>query len=226
MGYASERSGRSRLGAGAAVVALHAGIGAALLATFAGGIITRVVDEGLDAQNWTWAPPPPEPPRPVPAGRTRTADNTTLKAPKTPFEPLVPSRGVETLDPGPLLPPPGPVGLEPAERFVRPDPAPSPTGAAVAARAKGDPGTWITRNDYPTRAIREDWTGLTRLRLAIGADGRVTDCTIVASSGHAELDSVACNRVSARARFDSARDGDGAPVAGQYETAVRWVIQD
>ncbi|NML93176.1 energy transducer TonB [Novosphingobium olei] len=226
MGYGAERGGRGRLGAGAAVIALHVGLGAALLSTFAGGIITRVIDRGLDNQNWIWMPPPPKPPKPEPSPRTAARAHTDSTAPRTPLDPLVPSTDTRTLDPGPLLPPLGPIDLGPKEPFLKPDPSPTPTGPATAARAKGDPGSWITRNDYPTRAIREEWTGVTRLRLSIGTDGRPSGCEVTASSGHPELDTVACDRVTRRARFEPARSSEGTAMPGAYETAVRWVLQD
>lgn len=228
MGYASERGGRGKLGAGAAVVALHVGLGAALLSTFAGGIITQVFDHGLDANDWTWVPPPPKPPepRPEPSTTPRVRSHSDIVAPRPPLDPLGPSTDIRTVDPGPTLPPLGPIDIGPKDGFLKPEPTPSAAGPATAARAKGDPGGWITRNDYPTRAIREEWTGLTRLRLTIGSDGRVAGCEVTSSSGHPELDNVACDRVTRRARFEPARSSDGAAMAGRYETSVRWVLQD
>ncbi|WP_225205858.1 energy transducer TonB [Novosphingobium huizhouense] len=231
MAYASERARGGRFGAGAAVVALHAGLGAALLSTFAGGIIGGTVHNALDANDWTWAPPPPappEPPAPQPTHAAQAHAQTEIVAPRPPLGPLEPLApgSLGTVDPGLALPPLDPVDLAPRGALAGVDTAARPAGPALAARAKGDPGAWITRNDYPTRAIREEWTGITRLRLGIGSDGRVAACDVTAGSGHAELDAVACDRVTRRARFEPARSADGTAMAGAYETSVRWVLQD
>jgi protein TonB len=81
-------------------------------------------------------------------------------------------------------------------------------------------------DDYPSRALRERWSGITRLHLIVTSDGRLEGCTVTAPSGHAELDSVACAKVSERARFSPARDSTGAAGTGTYDGAIRWRINE
>jgi periplasmic protein TonB len=69
-------------------------------------------------------------------------------------------------------------------------------------------------------------TGKARFRLEIAADGRVTGCTITASSGHPQLDAATCALVSKRAKFQPARGSNGEPVAGTYSNAIDWQLPE
>jgi protein TonB len=98
--------------------------------------------------------------------------------------------------------------------------------APRAARPLGRPGSWVSANDYPARDLREGNQGLVRFRLAVGADGGVTDCVIVGPSGFPGLDSATCDNLRRRARFEPASDGTGAKVAGSYAGTIRWLIPE
>ena len=119
----------------------------------------------------------------------------------------------------PPAPPPPPI-------FVPPPPAapPAPRFTPKGAVPKGNPGSWATTNDYPSRALREEREGTTGFRVAVGPDGKVTDCTVTSSSGHSDLDEAACANIRRRARFTPAMDGNGNPTTGSYSNRVRWVI--
>jgi protein TonB len=108
-------------------------------------------------------------------------------------------------------------------------PTPAPTALPfkpVGAVPRGKPGTWVTNGDYRPRWIRENMTGSARFTLEIDATGKVSNCTITRSTGHAELDAATCQLVTKRARFDAARDGHGKPVAGSYSNSVNWNIPE
>lgn len=83
------------------------------------------------------------------------------------------------------------------------------------------PGTWVTTNDYPSRALHDEREGTTAFRLEVGTDGRVTGCTVTESSGHADLDAATCKALMHRARFEPITDG-GGPVG--WASRVRWQI--
>ena len=108
--------------------------------------------------------------------------------------------------------------------------APYPARVAAApsgpspAMPRGNPASWSTTNDYPTRALREERSGTTSFRVTIGPDGRVTDCAIVGSSGSPDLDEATCSNVTRRARFTPATDSDGNPTTGSYANRIRWII--
>ena len=89
---------------------------------------------------------------------------------------------------------------------------------------RGRPGDWANANDYPSRALREEKEGVTRFRVSVGPDGRVTSCDITGSSGTPELDSATCSLVTRRARFTPATDGEGQPTSGSWGNSVRWQI--
>ena len=119
-------------------------------------------------------------------------------------------------------PPPAP----PPPILVPPPPAapPAPRFTPKAAVPKGNPGSWATTNDYPSRALREEREGTTGFRVTVGPDGKVTDCSVTSSSGHSDLDEAACANIRRRARFAPAVDGNGNPTTGSYSNRVRWVI--
>jgi len=228
MGFADRNAAapwRERAGSGAAVVAIHLGLGVALLSTFAGGAIREAVDNALVANNWIYVPPPPHPlPTAKPEVRHK---NDQVVVP--PVDHGLDIRGpmLDTkLDLGPIKPLDLGGGSGGDILDLRPTPTPSPTFAPLGAVPRNNPGDWVTRNDYPAQAIREDWTGVTRFRVSVGPDGRVNNCEVTGSSGHEPLDRIACARITARARFTPARDESGKAGSGVYQSAIRWQLED
>ena len=90
----------------------------------------------------------------------------------------------------------------------------------------GNPGSWITSDDYPLEAMRQEIEGVTGFRLDIDTHGVPTKCTITSSSGSALLDNTACAKVMERARFNPAKDASGRPVGDVYSTRVDWRLPD
>jgi protein TonB len=109
--------------------------------------------------------------------------------------------------------------------FTIPDPRPTAFDP-IAAAPRGNPGGWITDADYRTIWINRGLEGTARFTLAIDASGRVSDCTITGSTGHAQLDAATCELLSRRARFEPARDANGEKVAGRFSSSVRWTIPE
>ncbi len=102
--------------------------------------------------------------------------------------------------------------------------SPPPNAFPRPAQPSNNPGTWVTMGDYPAAALRAELTGTVRFRVAVDAQGRVSDCVIVESAGAPVLDEVTCSTVLARARFTPALDHLGKPTTGTYQNSVRWVI--
>jgi TonB family protein len=102
--------------------------------------------------------------------------------------------------------------------------APPPPRTGSNPVPTGNPGLWVTTNDYPSAALREEREGLVAFRLTVGPDGMVKDCQITASSGSTDLDTTACLLISQRARFTPARNAKGKPDIGYYANRVRWQI--
>lgn len=170
---------------------------------------------------------PKEQPKPLPPPQPRAdhkqQDLKPIKAPETPFDTLK-GDGVLTLPTGPIDPPGG--GIAEVKFPEIAPPQPKPGFAPRLARPKGSPGAWVSNIDYPTRDLREGNAGVVRFRLEVSADGRVTDCRITQTSGHAGLDEATCDKLTRRARFDPASDETGANVSGSYSGAVRWQIPE
>lgn len=98
------------------------------------------------------------------------------------------------------------------------------TDDSTHARAKANIPSLFSDEDYPASAVRAGEQGTVRFRLGVGADGRVTDCTILSSSGSSALDSTTCRLVRSRARFTPARDKTGSPVPDTVESSVTWSL--
>ena len=206
MAYADQKMSSNRLIALIVVAILHVALGYGLVTGLAyegvKKVLKRVTTVDIEEEVKKEEPPPPPkkvdmPPPPV-APPVRI--NVSTAPPK--FETVA------------VAPPPAPV-LAP--------PAPAPTGPSSSAQPKGNPGSWATTNDYPSRALREERSGTAGFRVTVGLDGRVIDCQVTSSSGHADLDQATCANVSRRARFKPAMQ-DGQPVQGSYSNRVRWVI--
>lgn len=78
--------------------------------------------------------------------------------------------------------------------------------------------------DYPAAALRAGEQGRTGFRLAIAANGRVSGCTVTASSGSAALDSATCRLIASRARFRPALDPVGRPAEGNFDGGIVWSL--
>lgn len=94
------------------------------------------------------------------------------------------------------------------------------------AKAKGNPGTWVTNADYPAAAVQAKESGTTGFSLDIGTDGRVTNCTVTSSSGSALLDTTTCTLLTRRARFTPARDNKGNPAPDTFSSRFRWTLPE
>jgi TonB family protein len=84
------------------------------------------------------------------------------------------------------------------------------------------PGDWIVSDDYPADAIRREAEGAVQVRLDVDREGRVSNCTILKSSGDESLDSTTCRLLTLRARFDRAR----GPGARTHTRTVRWTLPE
>lgn len=91
-------------------------------------------------------------------------------------------------------------------------------------RPANSPGSWVNSDDFPMVALRNKQSGTTTFRLEIGVDGRVSNCTIVSSSGSPVLDMATCEKIKQRALFEPARDENGQKTTGSYSNSVRWVL--
>ena len=86
-------------------------------------------------------------------------------------------------------------------------------------------GKLFSGADYPLEAVRDGRMGRVFVRLRISETGALTDCSVVRSSGSAELDAATCTVIRERAKFAPARDLDGKAVRGVVASTVQWMLR-
>lgn len=219
MAYAARQQGTQRTTAIGAVLVLHVVAGIVVVKEFSPtffGEPNRVIEA-------IFVPKPidtPPPPTSHPKAQPKPSPSATFTAPEPTFE-IPPTGPVHVADPLPPIP------IDPST-FAKTvggggDALPAlftPTRPSPA----NSPSLWATTADYPSGSLRLDESGTTGFRVTVGSDGRVKACEVLKSSGHRQLDDATCKLVSARARFDPAKDKHGETVVGTYSNSVRWVL--
>lgn len=199
----------------AAVIGAHLAIGYALLS----GLAYEVIKQAPKPTVVDWVPDqPPPPPHPEivpPKGPTATR---TIVPPK-------PTSDLFKTDPIVRPLPPIDLGGGGIGEGTGATPQP-PVKPSQARDAIPDSGRlrWITTEDYPTAALRENVQGVVAISVTIGVDGKVRSCLVTQSSGNQLLDDTTCRLYTKRAHFTPARDADGNPTSAQRTDRFRWQI--
>ena len=137
------------------------------------------------------------------------------------------------------LPPPPPSMVRPPPSVAAPPPqiviaAPPPVVAApvVAAPPPPPPPTELKAIEkthslppYPALSQRMGEQGTTLLKVAIDNTGKVTECTVVTSSGSTRLDAAAVEYVKANWRWQPPTQA-GKPVSATTEVSVKWDLKN
>ncbi len=215
MSYVDQGMTKGRFWAIILVAVLHALIGYAFVTGLAYTVIKNV-QEDLKTFDVEEPPPPEEEPPPPPEPQEVQPPPVTVPPPM-----------VRTnIAPPPIIaPPPPPIPMPPPP--ISPPPAPPPPPRTVEpARARANLASYVSNDDYPASALRNEEEGTTGFRLTVGPDGRVTNCSVTASSGSAALDSATCRLMRSRARFTPARDSNGQPTTDSVSSRIRWQIQE
>lgn len=82
---------------------------------------------------------------------------------------------------------------------------------------------YVSSIDFPVSAENRLAVGAIEARVAIAADGSPSNCTILRSSGHADLDAMTC-KVALRPRYNPATDRNGNPMASPFYFKITWTI--
>lgn len=199
----------------AAVVGVHLAVGYALVSGFAITVIKTI--DPIPILVPVNDPPPPKP-RPIEKLKDPVAPDTvhaTIPDPR----PDVPPPVIRTDDPGTVIGTTTGGGTVVVPPLLPPKPDQS-----AAAQPASNWKNWITTEDYPSGAIRENVQGLVVISVMIGTDGRVRSCLVTQSSGSRLLDDATCRLYTLRARFTPARDADGNPTTEQRTIHYRWQI--
>ena len=102
-----------------------------------------------------------------------------------------------------------------------PSPAPNADGS-TNARPLGSIANWVAMEDLPSAAMAPGINHAVRVRLSVSPLGFVDGCTVLASSGDANVDSAVCTALQRNAFFTPAMNAAGQAIAGEYVRNVRW----
>lgn len=166
--------------------------------------------------------PPEVPPEPT---KQKAQQQPTVQTPPEPVFDLPTQGPVVPWTPQPtptlIVPEPGPIIVPKADPPAPPIEKPR---TIEPARARANLASYVSDEDYPSSAARNEEQGTTRFRLAVGPDGKVKECTVTSSSGSSALDSTTCRLMKQRARFTPAKDNRGEFTSDSVTSAIRWVL--
>lgn len=198
------------------VALIHVAIGYALITGLAYNAVKEAIERVTTVDVSEPPPPPPDEPPPPPPDDVAPPP-PVAPAPPLNISPRPPDIRTQTTIPPPappavIIPPPAPIA----------PPAPPPPPAPSQARRAQSQGNWSQRiiENYPARAIREETEGTVRVSVTIGADGRVSACSVSGSSGSSVLDAAACDGMRRFARFRPALNAGGQPTTDTYSTSI------
>ncbi|MCF2514490.1 energy transducer TonB [Sphingomonas sp. G124] len=218
MSYANRKQMSSNRTAAIIIVALiHIALGYALVTGLAYNVIKKAAEDLKTFDVEDEPPPPPEEPPPPPDQNTPPPPQVVAPPPIVRTNSVAPPVISVPVAPPPVI----------TERPAPPAPsAPPPPRVSQAAKAKANLTSLFSTDDYPQSAIRNEEQGTTAVRLSIGTDGRVTDCSITGSSGSSALDAATCNILRRRARFTPAKDQAGNPISDTFSQRIRWELPE
>ena len=226
MAYADQQMSGNRIVAIIIVALIHIALGYALITGLAYEAATQVIERvtTIDIEE----PPPPEPedepPPPEPQPDT---------APPPPVAPPPPINVATT--PPPIrtqttIPPPAPPALRipPPAPAAPPAPPPPPPPSQARSATPDNLNRWAARiqGDYPSSALRRDESGTVTMRITVGANGRVTACSVTGSSGSSSLDDAACRGMQRYARYNPALNAAGEEISSTTTQSIRYVLPD
>lgn len=222
MSYADQKMSSGRITAIVVVALLHALLGYALVTGLAYNVVKQVAKD-LKTFDVIEEPPPPEEEPPPPETPQQVQPPPVVSPPpivrvNTPPPPVSTVR----VAPPPVITttaPPAP------PRPPAPPPPPAPPRVVEPTRPTANLQGLITAEDYPAAAQRNEETGTVAVRLTVGTNGRVSNCTVTSSSGSSSLDSTTCRLLRSRARFTPAKDNRGQPIADTTSTRITWRLE-
>ena len=231
--YRANPSRPDRAKAIAAVVAVHAAIGALILAS--PGTVSMITESDPTVLIDIREPPPPPPPQPQPqADRAKEEEGAAgRKAEPTP---------VVAPKPRIVVPAKPPVVAAP----VAGTGASASAGAATSGTGPGAGGSGSGRGGggsgdgggigaearllggnssrLPAHLLRQFAAdrGYGHLWLTISERGRVTDCNVLQTTGDARVDQALCSLMIRQSRWAAARDRRGNPITVKVRYTATW----
>ncbi len=221
MSYANRKEmGSNRTVAIIIVALIHVLLGYVLVSGLAYNAVKKAAEDLKTFDVEDEPPPPPEEPPPPPEDSpVPPPPQVSAPPPLVRIEsPAPPIQTTPNIQPVVITPRADPVPPRP--------PAPPAPRKVQTARAQGSlPGLFST-DDYPASALNNEEQGTTVVRLTIGTNGRVSDCTVTSSSGSRSLDNTTCSIIRRRARYSPARDENGNAVTDTDTARIRWQLPE
>ncbi len=195
------------------VVIIQFALGYAIITGLAYNVIKKAAED-LKTFDVEEKPPPPEPPPPPPKDMPNLPPPPTTPPAIVNIAPQQPAMVVPVAPP--FIPPVAP----------SPPAPPPPPRKVQSATARGSVVGLFSDEDYPASAQSAGAEGTAQATLTIGADGRVTGCNLIRSTGNGALDAATCSILRRRAKFTPARDSNGNPTSDSYTTPpITWRLQ-
>jgi protein TonB len=190
------------------VVLIHLAVGYALVTGLAYSATKKLIERVTTVDIDEPEPEPEEPPPPPP-------DEVMPPPPVAPPPPINVSTTPPQIRTVTTPPPPAPVIPIAA-------PAPPPPPSQARGVSPRNQNSWASRiqQNYPSRAVRDGTEGTVGVSVTVNGEGRVSACSVTASSGSSILDQAACDGMQRYARFDPALNAAGNPVSASWSTRI------
>lgn len=228
--YRTDPSRADRTGAIAAVIAVHAGIAALILASPSRLSVREQPPDTILVDIPAPEPPPPPPPEPRP---DRPKDEEGAAGKRAEPSPIV---APEKKLPNPQEVAAAPVAGQGSASTAGAATAGTGTGAGGSGTGRGGGGSgggqaqWLSGglrdSDYPRAALGQRLAGTVSVRFTVLPSGRISNCRAVRSSGSPLLDDTTCRLLTERLRFRPATDGNGRPIASTVGSDYTWGVRD
>jgi protein TonB len=202
--HTENQSAASKVGGLVIVAAIHVVAILGLIAALAQGQILKQIQD-IKASVERDKTPPKAPPPPPP----------DLVKPPPPTA-IVPEFQVQTEAPPPPITTVKQAPPAPPVRAAAPPPPPTELKPITRTH---------TLPPYPTISQRLGEQGTTVLKVTIGTDGSVTECSVEKSSGSQHLDQPACDYVKGHWKWQPPTS-NGQPVAATTLVSVVWNLKD
>jgi len=216
MAYADQQMSGNKIIAIIIVALIHVALGYALITGLAYDVVKKAVERVTTVDIEEEVPEEEEPPPPPP-------DEIVPPPPVAPPPPINVSVAPPPIQTVQTPPPPAPV-----IPIARPAPPPAPPPAPSQARGVQPDGQsrWAARiqENYPARAQRDEIQGRVGVRVTVGPNGRVSDCSVTSPSGSSILDDAACSGMRSYARFKPALDAAGNAISGSWTTTIVYQL--
>ena len=218
----------SRAKAIAAVIAVHAALGAAILTGLNVEVVERVVDRLQTVDIRLPPPPPPEPPPPAREQSKVELEEGAAGKKAEPSPIVAPKPRIPVQSPLPAAPVAGTGSATTAgaaDYGTGTGAGGSGTGRGGGDYSKYTPARRISKipdREYRRLAATGIRSGSVGVTIKVNTDGSASNCRVARTSGDSAIDALMCQLTVRYVRFSPARDDRGRPVAQDITFYPNW----